>query len=162
MAVWDGVVLALLLVSICVGAWRGLVFELLSLVGWGVAFFVARLIAPEAALRLQGWGLDEMLAYGLGFVGTFVVLAFAWGLVSALAKKLIDASGLRPVDRTLGAGFGLLRALLLLLVASVVIVSTPLGQSDWWLQSQSAEWLNGALGYVLPALPQELGRLLPS
>ena len=35
----------------------------------------------------------------------FVLAVFAWGLLSTLAKKLIEVAGLRPVDRTLGALF---------------------------------------------------------
>lgn len=38
MAVLDGVLLGILVVSMLLGAWRGLVFELFSLVGWVVGF----------------------------------------------------------------------------------------------------------------------------
>lgn len=162
MVAWDGVVLAVLLVSMCVGAWRGLVFELLSLVGWVVAFFVARLITPEAALRLQDFGLTGPVAYGVGFVGLFIVLIFVWGLVTSLAKHVIDATGLRPVDRALGGCFGLLRAGVLLLVATVVVQSTSLVQAPWWTQSHTAPWLQSGVAMVLPTLTEVWGQLLPS
>jgi membrane protein required for colicin V production len=93
---------------------------------------------------------------------TFVLAVFAWGLLSALAKKLIEAVGLRPVDRTLGAFFGLLRAAVLILVLGVVVVSTPLQSQIWWTQSVSAPWLTDAVASILPALSVEWGRLLPS
>ena len=38
----DGVLLAVLVVSLLVGLWRGLVFELMSLLGWVVAYVAAR------------------------------------------------------------------------------------------------------------------------
>ncbi len=84
------------------------------------------------------------------------------GLLSALAKKLIEVAGLRPVDRTLGAVFGVLRAAVLILVLSVVVVSTPLHTQTWWTQSLVAPWLTDAVASVLPALSVEWGRLLPS
>ncbi|TXJ07919.1 MAG: CvpA family protein, partial [Alicycliphilus sp.] len=39
MAALDWVFLTVLAASLLIGAWRGLVFELLSLAGWVVAFF---------------------------------------------------------------------------------------------------------------------------
>ena len=43
MATLDWIVLGVLAVSLAVGAWRGLVYELLYGVGWVVAFFAAQL-----------------------------------------------------------------------------------------------------------------------
>ena len=43
MAALDWVLLVVFLGSILIGAWRGLVFEVLSLVSWVLAFFAARL-----------------------------------------------------------------------------------------------------------------------
>lgn len=162
MAVLDGVLLGILLASMLLGAWRGLIFELFSLVGWVAGFFVARLFAPEVAawLPLEGW--DATVQYGMGFVLTFVLAVFVWGLLSALAKKLIEVAGLRPVDRTLGAVFGLLRAAVLIVVLGVVVVSTPLHEQIWWTQSLAAPWLTDAVASILPALSVEWGRLMPS
>lgn len=162
MAVLDGVLLGILVVSMLLGAWRGLVFELFSLVGWVVGFFVARLFAEDVAAWLPLDGFDPAVQYGVGFVLAFVLIVFAWGLLSALAKQLVEFVGLRPVDRTLGAVFGVLRAAVLILVLAVVVVSTPLREHDWWTQSQAAPWLTDAVASVLPALSVQWGRLLPS
>ena len=162
MAVLDGVLLGIVLVSMLLGAWRGLIFELFSLVGWVAGFFVARLFAQDVAAWLPLDSFDATVQYGIGFVLTFVLAVFAWGLLSALAKKLIEVVGLRPVDRTLGAVFGLLRAAVLIVVLGVVVVSTPLRDQVCWTQSQSAPWLSDAVASILPALSVEWGRLMPS
>ncbi|MET1115525.1 MAG: CvpA family protein [Comamonas sp.] len=165
MGTLDWIFLAVVLVSLLLGAWRGLVFELLSLVGWIVAFVAARYGAGNMARWLPLGDSDLALQYAAGFVVLFIAVAFAWGLVSSLAKRLIDSVGLRPVDRTLGAVFGLLRAALLLVVVTLVVGYTPLQQSAWWQQSVIAPRLSEALqGWMpaLPQLPQELGRYLPS
>ncbi|MGN1057692.1 MAG: CvpA family protein [Comamonas sp.] len=162
MPVFDGVLLGILLVSMLLGAWRGLIFELFSLVGWVAGFFVARLFAQDVAQLLPLSGFDASVQYGLGFVLTFVLAVFGWGLISALAKKLIEVAGLRPVDRTLGAVFGLLRAAVLILVLSVVVVSTSLQEQNWWQESVASPWLKGAVASILPALSMDWGRLLPA
>ena len=50
MAALDWIFVALLLASMLMGAWRGLVYEFLSLAGWVVAFVVAQWFAQQ---RLQ-------------------------------------------------------------------------------------------------------------
>ena len=42
MAMLDWIFLAVLLASMLIGAWRGLVFEVLSALGWLVAFMAAQ------------------------------------------------------------------------------------------------------------------------
>ncbi|MEG1768691.1 MAG: CvpA family protein [Comamonas sp.] len=158
----DWIFLAVVLGSLLLGAWRGLVYELLSLVGWLVAFVAARYGAETMGGWLPMGSSDLSLRYAAGFVVTFIAVAFVWGLVSSLAKRLIDGVGLRPVDRTLGAVFGLLRGGLLLVVVTLAVTYTPLQQSEWWQQSLIAPQLGGLLLDWMPALPQELGRYLPS
>lgn len=47
MALLDWGLLAVLALSMLLGAWRGLVFEVLSLAGWVLAFVVARWFAGD-------------------------------------------------------------------------------------------------------------------
>ena len=72
MTALDWIVLAVFALSMLVGAWRGLVYEVLSLLGWIVAFVVARLWGGEVAglLPLAGW--EPQLRYAAGFVLLFV------------------------------------------------------------------------------------------
>lgn len=162
MATLDAVLLVLCCASLLLGAWRGLVYELFSLVGWIAAFWIARLFAADASAWLPLDGFDPTVQYAAGFVAVFLLAVFAWGLLSALAKKMIEVVGLRPVDRTLGALFGLLRALVLALVVTLVAVNTSLHLQDWWVQSWSGPLLGDAVHQLVPALPQELGKFLPT
>lgn len=162
MAALDWIFVAVLLASMLMGAWRGLIYEVLSLAGWVVAFFVAQWFAADAAARLPLDGAQEAVRYAAGFILVFVVALFACGFLAWLGKKLVEAVGLRPVDRTLGAAFGVLRGLLVLLVLVVMAGLTPLHQADWWQESRGAALLSDVLQAVKPALPQELGKHLPA
>lgn len=157
----DWILIAVLAASLVIGAWRGLVYELLSLAGWVVAFFVAQVFAPEVAGWLPMGRASEPLRYAAGFVVVFVATAFAAGLLSFLAKKLIEAVGLRPVDRTLGAAFGLARGVVLLLALAVVVNMTQLQSGAWWQESRGAGVLTAVLRGLKPVLPEEFARYLP-
>jgi membrane protein required for colicin V production len=161
-AALDWIFLAVLLLSMALGAWRGLVYEVLSVLGWFAAFIVAQLYAATVGQMLPMSGATEALRYAAGFVLTFIAIAFAAGLLAWLAKKLIQTVGLRPVDRTLGAFFGLLRGGLILLAATTAVLMTPLKQGDWWEQSKGAGILSATLQTVKPILPHEVGQYIPS
>lgn len=157
----DWVLLTVLLGSTLVGAWRGLVFEVLSVLSWVVAFVVAQWWAHEVALWLPMGTASEGLRHAAAFVLVFVGAVFAGGLVAALLKRLIAAVGLRPADRGLGAVFGLTRGLLLLVVLALVVSMTPLHTAPDWQASTGAQWLQVAVHGVRPMLPQALADQLP-
>jgi len=60
----------------------------------------------------------------------------------------------------LGAVFGVLRGVILLLAATVVINMTALKTSDWWTQSNGAPLLSSTLKGLKPLLPEQFGRYL--
>jgi hypothetical protein len=70
----DWILLGVLLASMLVGLWRGLVYEVLSLAGWVAAFYVSQMYAPAAAAWLPMDGSSQMLRYAAGFVVVFVAV----------------------------------------------------------------------------------------
>jgi len=159
--VLDWVFLGVLAASLLLGAWRGLVYEVLSVVGWVAAFVLAQWWAPDAAARLPLGGTGEALRYAAGFAAVFVGVVFAAGLLAWLIKKGVEAVGLRPIDRTLGAAFGLVRGAVLLLAVAVVINMTPLKAGEWWKESTGAGASTAALKGLKPVLPERFGHYLP-
>lgn len=161
MVTLDWIFLAILLVSLVVGAWRGLVYEVLSLLNWIAAFVLAQWFAPEVGLWLPMTGASEVVRYGAGFVLVFVLALFAGGLVAFLVRKLVAAMGLRPVDRVLGAAFGLARGVVVALVIAVLVGMTPWHTHDWWQESAGAQVAVVSLRGLKPVLPQDFGKYLP-
>lgn len=162
MAALDWILIGVLVASMLMGAWRGLVFEVLSLLGWVVSFFVAQWFAQDVAAWLPMGESAGALRYAAGFLIVFIAAVFSCGLLTSLAKKLIEVIGLRPADRALGAIFGVLRGVVLLLAVAVVAGLTPVGSAPWWQESQAAPVLAEVLKGLKPALPEEFSRHLPS
>ena len=121
----DWSLVAVLALSIAVGLWRGLVFELLSLVGWVAAYVAAQVfaatVAPMLPIGTPGGALNQGAAFALVFVAALIV----WALASRLLRLLIHATPLQLIDRVLGGGFGLLRGAVLLLAVATVVSLTP-------------------------------------
>lgn len=158
----DWIFFGVLLVSLALGAWRGLIYEVLSVVSWIAAFILAQWFALDVGQKLPMSGSGESVRYAAGFALVFVVSVLAGSLLAKLVKKLFAAVGLEPADRALGAAFGLVRGVVLLLAATVVVGMSPLKSSEWWQESVGAGISLVALKGLRPVLPEEFGRYLPS
>ncbi|MBP6777346.1 MAG: CvpA family protein [Piscinibacter sp.] len=158
----DLAMLGWLLLSMLIGVWRGLVFELLSVASLLVAWFGCQWTAPQIASWLPvgepGSRLNHAAALVIGFVAILLVCALA----SRLLRMLVHATPLAWPDRALGAGFGALRGVIVLLVVAAVAGVTPLASAPAWKRSQGAAWLNAALDGVRPLLPIQLSQHLPA
>jgi membrane protein required for colicin V production len=158
----DWALLAVLAISVAIGLWRGLVFEVLSLIGWVVAFVAAQALAPFAATHVPIGVPGSALNHGIAFFACFVLALVIWALASRLVRLLIHATPLQPVDRVLGGVFGLARGAVLLLAVATVVMLSPAQRSTAWQQSRGALWLGTALQGLKPVLPDAVARQLPT
>ncbi|MDP3702753.1 MAG: CvpA family protein [Hylemonella sp.] len=161
MAALDWIFIVALLASIGLGVWRGFVYEVMSVLNWLLAFVLAQWLGADVGRHLPIDTSSEALVQVIGFVLVFVTSVFIGGLVVWGIPKLIEQAGLRPVDRVLGGVFGLLRGFILLLVAAVLVLMSPLKNQGWWREARAAQASVDALKVLKPVLPQGVGKYLP-
>jgi membrane protein required for colicin V production len=129
----DIVILAIIAISLVFGIFRGFVREAFSLVGWFSAYLVARLFHEPLANMLVHYistpSLRMVTAWGVLFAATLLLSIIAGYMV----MSLMDAAGVRGIDRFLGAIFGLVRGLILVLV--LLVLAAPFANRDEWWQS---------------------------
>lgn len=158
----DSILGGVLLLSLIIGAWRGLVDELMSLAGWISAFVLAQWLAGDLARWLPVWReAAEQVRYALAFVLVFIASVFAAALLSWLLRKVVVGAGLRPADRSLGAMFGLMRGVLVLLALTVVVRLLGLHNEAWWQDSVATPVLDLLLAGIKPWLPLAVQAYLP-
>jgi membrane protein required for colicin V production len=160
-ATLDWVVVSLLALSALLGFWRGLVYEVLSVLNWIAAFLLARWLAPVAVQYMPFHPASERLQYAVGFVGVFLGALLLGGLLAWAVKKLVIAAGLAPVDRVLGGVFGLVRGAVVVLAFAVVVHLVGMKDAQWWIESVTAGVATAALRGLKPAVPDRFGPYLP-
>ncbi|MEO8311363.1 MAG: CvpA family protein [Caldimonas sp.] len=148
----DVAMLGVIALSALIGAVRGLTFEVLSLLGWVAAWFaglwLGPLIAPHLPIGTPGSPLNGIAA----FACAFLIVLVLWGLGARAVSALVGKTLLRPLDRLLGAVFGLARGVLVLLVLATIVAYTPASASAAWRESQGAAWLNSIVRELVPSL----------
>lgn len=158
----DLVFFAAVALSVLVGLWRGLVFEVLSLVGWVVAYLAAQAWSDEVARWVPIGVPGDALNHGVAMAVTFMLALVAWGLMSRLLRMAIRATPLSGIDRVLGAAFGALRAAILLLVVTTIVLMTPAARSPAWQRSWVGPWATGWVASIKSFLPDAVRKHLDS
>ena len=113
MTAFDFAVIAIFLLSLLLGLWRGLVYEVLSLLGWPLAFVLSRMFAGDVAPMMPG--TQDVVQIALAYAVVFIAALIAWAILVWLVSKLVKAVGLGWLDRVLGGIFGLVRGGLVVL-----------------------------------------------
>jgi membrane protein required for colicin V production len=148
--------LAVLLLSILIGLWRGFVFEVVSLLGWLIAYVIANLFGPLLAQQMPFGDPASPLRVWVAYGVVFLLVLVACTLLARMLRALVSATPLSVVDRLLGGVFGVARGTLVLVVAATLVTLSPFAHAPWWRNSHGALWLGQALEGLKPVLPQSL------
>ncbi len=146
--------------SVALGAWRGLVREIVSLAGWVIAFLAANLFAAPLAETLPRSVSPPELRVLIAFVGVFVLSLAVTSLAGLVLAKLVKAVGLGGLDRTLGAIFGVARGVVIVLAFALLAGLTRLPLDPAWTHSASGPLLERAALALKPWLPPAFGERL--
>jgi membrane protein required for colicin V production len=124
----DGGAALIILVSAILAYSRGLVRELMSILGWIGAAVLAFIFAPSAAPLVKEipFGVGEFLADSCelsavaAFAGVFALGLIVAALFTPLFASVVQRSALGGIDQGLGFLFGVVRGVLLIAIAFIV------------------------------------------
>jgi membrane protein required for colicin V production len=158
MTIFDYLVLFVLVCSVVVSTLRGLVKEILSLLGWIAAFVVANAFGDTVATMLPTAIPGHVMRLIVAFVALFIGVKLLMKLLALAIEALVTASGLSIVDRGLGGLFGLARGLVIVLAVVLVCGMTAIPQQDFWKHAMLSPLAESAARTVMPFLPDNVAR----
>lgn len=156
----DYLIVILIVLSMLMGLWRGLLREVISLATWIAAFAIAFLFAEGAAVHLVPYLELPSLRIAVAFGGLFIATLLLGGLIGILASYLVHYTGLTGTDRMLGVTFGLARGAFIIAVLVLAAGFTPLTQDPWWGQSVLLPYFQETALWLRDFLPPEMAREL--
>ncbi|BBL35184.1 colicin V production protein [Nitrosomonas stercoris] len=160
MTIFDYAVIAIVAFSALLSITRGLVFEIVSLLAWIIAFFVASRYSINVAPLLSDWVADESIRTLVAFSLTFFLTLTVTMLASRLLSLLVKGIGLGLIDRMLGALFGIVRGAVIVLFLVIAAGFTPLPQQPFWQQAVLSEPLEILAADIIPWLPEKFRELI--
>ncbi|MDR2113176.1 MAG: CvpA family protein [Candidatus Accumulibacter sp.] len=158
MTPFDYTVLVILLASMMLGGWRGVLSEIIAIAAWVAAFCAAKMWGGEFARQfLTGIG-DPLLRIVVAWVLIVVIVLLVMSMVRLAVRGLLRAVGLSPTDRTLGILFGAARGGLVVLALVALGGMLSLSGEKWWRGAYLSAPLETAVLACRPWLPPELAR----
>ncbi len=131
----DFFIIGVIAISTIISLFRGFTKEAISLASWVIAFWVALGFSAELAAELEGWIRSPTARLAAAFALLFVVTVILGGVVNFLVSQLVEKTGLSGTDRALGAVFGLVRGVLIVVVLTLLAGLTTLPREQWWQHS---------------------------
>ena len=137
---------------------RGFVREALSIIAWvgaaAITLYGFNWVYAQIEPRIH----DRLLSQVAAGFGLFVISLILLTILTGLVLRTVRASGLSPIDRTLGFIFGLARgAFLVCLAYLLLVVSVQPGDWPGWIREAKSEpYLHEGADVLRSFLPESL------
>ena len=120
---FDMLIIVVLAFSVIRGVFRGLIKELSSIVGVMAGFYAAYSYYPSIAGLLAHWMTDSAYVNIIGFLILFCVVFFIVSVIGVVIKYLLNVAFMGWFDRMCGAGFGLIKGILIVAVLFILFTA---------------------------------------
>ena len=156
---FDLLILGIVAVFAAIGAWRGMMREVISLLTWVLSCALAWFYAAPVSLLFRSVIEDAALRQLFAFVLIFVAV-FVLGLVGSwlLHKYFPLRRHFRMVNNALGGLVGVARGAVIVIAVFLVAGLTSVPQRDWWRDSAFTPFFERAAVYVAGYIPRDIAR----
>ncbi|MEM0908806.1 MAG: CvpA family protein [Pseudomonadota bacterium] len=139
-AILDGIVIAVVLISALLAMFRGFVREVLSIAAWVAAAILAYVFYEELVPYVREYVDNPTLAAGISAAAIFLVALIVVSLITMKISDFVSDSAVGSLDRLLGFLFGAARGILLVVVAVIFF--------NWLVdEANRPAWVTTAITY---------------
>lgn len=156
MTLFDFSVIGIVLASLVLGLFRGLVYEVLSFLGWPVAYFLSKLFAGTIAPMMPI--TQESMRIAVAYIVVFIAGLIAWSLVVFLLTKIIKAIGLGGIDTFFGGLFGVLRGAMIVVALACLAGLTDIPKQPFWQQASMSKTVESFAVLAKMYLPESVAQ----
>lgn len=158
MTVFDYIVLIIIGLSVILSVMRGMIREVLAIVGLVAAFYVGitytNQLLPMMPVDIPNDALRVLAAFLVLFLATLLLATLLGIALSAIFKK----AGLGWLNRFLGALFGVARGLLIVCVIVFLAGLTDIPKDSRWRNAMFSAPIEALVLSLLPWVPESIAK----
>ena len=156
---FDLLILGIVAIFAAIGAWRGMMREVISLLTWALSCVLAWFYAAPVSQLFRGIIEDAALRQLFAFVLIFIAV-FVLGLVVSwlLHKYFPLRRHFRVANNALGGLIGAARGGVIVIAVFLVAGLTSFPQRPWWREASFAPYFERAAVYVASYMPRDIAR----
>jgi uncharacterized membrane protein required for colicin V production len=152
---YDIIMLAVLAISVIIGAVKGMSWQIAMVASIVISFFVAREFHPELSEALSG--VDEPWNKFIAMASLYLLTSLGIWMLFAFCAKQIDKYEMKTFDRQTGALLGIVNGVLLCAILTMCAIA--FGGEDMHnriAKSKSGPYVSRVLDIVEPIIPADL------
>jgi len=150
----DIVIVAVVLLSVITGLFRGFVKELIALGVWVFAFWFAYHYGSMLTPWVGKYVHDKTVLTIVEFVIILLASLILGGLINAFIGLLMRKSGLSGTDRLLGMGFGFIRGVFIVAILIVGIRITGMPFEQYSKESKLYTYFDPLVAWLSSYVPE--------
>jgi membrane protein required for colicin V production len=158
MTIFDYIVLIIIGLSVILSVMRGMIREVLAIVGLVAAFYVGitytNQLLPMMPVDIPNDALRVLAAFLVLFLATLLLATLLGIALSAIFKK----AGLGWLNRFLGALFGVARGLLIVCVIVFLAGLTDIPKDSRWRNAMFSAPIEALVLSSLPWVPESIAK----
>ncbi|MDP3086661.1 MAG: CvpA family protein [Methylotenera sp.] len=158
MTIFDYIVLIIIGLSVILSVMRGMIREVLAIVGLVAAFYVGvtytNQLLPMMPIDIPNDALRILAAFLVLFLATLLLATLLGIALSAIFKK----AGLGWLNRFLGALFGVARGLLIVCVIVFLAGLTDIPKDSRWRNAMFSAPIEALVLSLLPWVPESIAK----
>ena len=158
MTSFDYTVLIIIGACIIISMMRGAVREMLSIIGWLAALYVAKTystqLVPLLPQDIPTDSLRILAAFLILFLGVLLVVS----LLSIALSNVLEKIGLSWLNRFFGALFGFAKGLLIVCILVFLAGLTSIPKDVRWTNAMFSSPLEALIKAALPFMPQKVAQ----
>ena len=154
MSYLDYLLIFIISLSLLVGFYRGFTRELLSLIGWVLAFYFANLFSGDL-LKYVPFEFGERINFIIIYMVIFVIILLLAGFAATLLNNLIKNIGLGFLNIIMGSIFGFMRGVLITFIIIFLLEKTSFISQVTLAESKTIPVIKEVIKKTLSYLPYE-------
>ncbi len=155
----DWIILAVLVISTIVGLFRGIVRELMAILGWVLAIVFALKFSPAVGPLIPLESVDVSIRTVFGALLIVVVVLFACGILGKIAGRALSAASITFEDRSIGAVFGFVRGVVVVCACVFLLGMTSCTRTGYWRNSVLILPAERVIDFAMPVLPETIAKM---
>jgi len=152
----DGLITAIVIISALIGVVRGLTREMLSIISWSIAIWLAIRFSPALAPVLEKYISIPELRLIISFAAIVIALLLIGAVINYFISKVVHKTIFSGTDRVLGIFFGALRGVLVSSVFLLLATQTALPNNTAWKESRLLPKLDPVGVWLLSYIPENM------
>jgi membrane protein required for colicin V production len=151
----DYTIIAVVIISLLIGLIRGFVCEIISLIAWIAAFFLAFKYAEALAAHIHF--VDSSTAkYIFAFAGIVIIILILGITINSIVEHIWHRSGVPAMDRTLGLLLGIIRGVAIVAFVLLLVRNSSLNDDQSVKNSQLIPFFNPVVNWLQKILPNKV------